>query len=122
MKKKTFVAAASVLFGACLATQAAYRTEATVTPSGAAHQYVVQFKITDTAKDGKAEVLSAPQVVVEAGKQAQVSVGDDQSQSGVFCTAIVREVADGVEAVTTVTIKDKGIEKLSSTQSITVKK
>lgn len=119
---KIIAVVTSLLLGACLGAEAAYRTEATVTPSGAAHQYVVQFKITDMAKDGKADVLSAPKLVVEAGKEAQVFVGDDQGQSGVFCTAIVREVADGIEGVTTVTIKDKGVEKLSSTQSITVKK
>jgi hypothetical protein len=136
MKKlRTVVAVAvciltSMLFGGCgsLSLPPAYRTEATVTPSDTAHQYVLQFVITELAKDGKTNVLNRPKVIVEAGQEAQImvgeehTVGDQRRQSGIFCTAIVRETAAGVEAVTTVTIKKNGIEKLSTSQSMAVKK
>ena len=124
--KRFLIGMVAVVFTAGLAlaigAEAAYRTEATVTPSDTAHQYVVQFKITKVGKDGKTDVLSTPKLEVKAGTEADIHVGDDQLQSGVFCTAIVREVADGVEAVTTVTIKEKGTEKLSTSQRMTVKK
>ena len=130
MKKlRTVVAVAvgiltSTLFAGCsnVSLPPTYRTETTVTPSDTAHQYVVQFRITEVAKHGKTNVLSAPKVVVEAGQEAQVMVGEQGGQSGIFCTAIVREIAPGVEAVTTVTIKKNGIEKLSTSQSMAVKK
>jgi hypothetical protein len=105
-----------------------YRTEVKVTPSDTAHQYVVQFGITEVAKDGKTNLLNSPKVVVEAGQEAQIMVGEEHTvrgqrrQSGIFCTAIVRETPAGVEAVTTVTVKKNGLEKLSTSQSIALKK
>ena len=78
--KKVMMAVAGLALGACMTAQAGYRTEATVTPGPEAHQYVVQFKITDVAKDGKADVVLAPELVVKAGEEGKMSVADEKGQ------------------------------------------
>jgi len=120
--KKGMLAVAGLILGACMTAQAGYRTETTVTPGADAHQYVVQIKIMDVAKDGKTDVLSAPKLTVKAGEEGKMSVGDEKEQNGVFCTALVKEIDGGIEAVTTVVVKEKGTEKLSTAQSVTLKK
>jgi len=120
--KKVMMAMAGLALGGCMTAQDGYRTEATVTPGTEAHQYVVQFKITDVAKDGKTDILSTPKVTVKAGKEAKITVADKKEQNGVFCTALVKESEGGIEAVTTVVVKEKGTEKLNTTQSVTLKK
>ena len=120
--KKLMMVVAGLALGACMTAQAGYRTEATVTPGAEAHQYVVQIKITEVAKDGKTDVLSAPILVVPAGKEGKITAADEKEQNGVFCTALVKEIEGGIEAVTTVVVKEKGIEKLNTTQSVTLKK
>jgi hypothetical protein len=115
-------AVAGMVLGVCMTARAGYRTEAAVTPGAEPHQYVVQFKITDVAKDGKGRVLSAPKIVVNAGKEGTVTVADEGEQSGLFCTALVKETEGGIEAVTAVTLKEKGTEKLSTVQSVSVKR
>ena len=120
--KKWIMAVAGLVLGACVTVQAGYQTEAVVTPGTDAHQYVVQFKIIDVAKDGKTDVLSAPKLVVKAGEEGKITVADEKEQDGVFCTALVKEIEGGIEAVTTVVVKAKGAEKLSTTQTVTLKK
>ena len=66
--KKVMMAVVGLALGACMPAQAGYRTETTVVPDTEAHQYVVQIKIIDVAKDGKMDVLSAPKVTVKAGE------------------------------------------------------
>ncbi len=119
---KVMVAVAAFFLGVCLTAQAGYRTEAVVTPGTEAHQYVVQFKIMDVAKDGKTEVLSAPKLVVEAGAEGKITGADEKEQDGGFCTALVKEIEGGLEAVTAVVVKAKGKEKLSTAQTVTLKK
>jgi hypothetical protein len=120
--KKVMMAVAVLILGACMTAEAGYRTETTVAPGTEAHQYVVHFKITDVAKDGKTDVLSTPKVTVKAGQEGKITVADEKEQNGVFCTAHVKESEGGIEAVTTVVVKEKGIEKLNTTQSVTLKK
>jgi len=120
--KKWIMAVAGLVLGACVTAQAGYRTETVVTPGADAHQYVVQFKIMDVAKDGKTDVLSAPKLVVKAGEEGKITVADEKEQDGVFCTALVKEIEGGIEAVTTVVVKAKGAEKLNTTQTVTLKK
>jgi hypothetical protein len=120
--KKAMMAVAGLALGACMTAQAGFRTETTVAPGAEAHQYVVQVKIIDVAKDGKTDVLSAPILIVKAGQEGKITVADEKEQNGVFCTALVKEIEGGIEAVTTVVVKEKGAEKLSTTQSVTLKK
>ena len=108
--------------GACMTVQAGYRTETTVVPGTEAHQYVVQIKIIDVAKDGKIDVLSAPQLTVKVGEEGKITVADEKEQDGIFCTALVKEIEGGIEAVITVVVKEEGTEKLSTAQSVTLKK
>ena len=61
--KKSIMAVAGLVLGACVTARAAYRTEAVVTPGTDAHQYVVQFKIMDVAKDGKGAEGQTPAVI-----------------------------------------------------------
>jgi hypothetical protein len=120
--KKVMMAVAGVILGACMTSQAGYRTETAVAPGAEAHQYVVQIKIIGVAKDGKTDVLSAPIITVKAGEEGKITVGDEKEQNGVFCTVLVKELEGGIEAVTTVVVKEKGTEKLSTAQIVTLKK
>jgi hypothetical protein len=120
--KKSMITLAGLILCTCINAHAGYRTEATVTPGTDAHQYVVQFKIMDVENDGKTKVLATPLIVVQAGKEGTISVYKEKEESGLFCTALVNETEGGIEAVTTVVVKEKGTEKLSTAQSVTVKK
>ncbi len=120
--KKEMMAVAGLILGACITAQAGYRTETTVAPGAEAHQYVVQIKVIHVAKDGKTALLSAPRLAVKAGEEGKINVGDEKEQNCVFCTAIVKEIAGGIEAVTAVVVKEKGQEKLSTAQSVTLRK
>lgn len=88
----------------------------------------MEFKITKVAKDGKADVLdmlsvsSTPKLVVKAGQEGQIKIGDENEENGVFCTALVKETDASIEAITSVTVKEKGSEKMSNSQSVTMKK
>jgi Flp pilus assembly secretin CpaC len=120
--KKGMMAAVGLVLGACVTAQAGYRTETTVEAGEEAHQYVVQIKIIDVARDGKTDVLSVPKLTLKAGEEGKITVGDENGYNGVFCTARVKEIEGGVEAVTTVVVKEKGAEKLNTAQSVTLKK
>lgn len=120
--QKVVLAVAGLVVCACMTAQAGYRTETTVAPGAGAHQYVVQTKIIEVAKDGKTEVLSAPELTVKAGEEGTITVADEKKQDGVFCTALVKEIEGGLEVVTTVVVKEKGTEKLSTAQTVTLKK
>ena len=116
------MAVVGLILCACMTVQAEYRTETTVVPGAEAHQYVVQIKVSEVAKDGKTDILSAPKVALKAGKEGKITVGDEKEQNGVFCTALVKEIEGGIEAVTTIVVREKGIEKLNTAQSVTLKK
>ena len=113
---------AGLILGACLTAEAGYKTETTVTPGTKANEYVVQITISTVAKDGTAEVLSTPKITVKAGQEGKLTVADEKEQDGVFCTALVKEVNGSLQADTTVVVKEKGAEKLNTTQSVTLKK
>jgi len=118
--KRVMMAVVGLAFGACLSAQAGYRTETTVVPVPAAHQYVVQFKIIEVAKDGKKDVLGAPKLTVKAGEEGRITVGKEQD--GISCTALIKEIEGGIEAVTAVIVNEKGTEKFNTAQSVTLRK
>lgn len=120
--RKLMLAVAGLVLGACVTAQAGYRTEASVTPCTETHQYVAKFRITDVAEDGKTDVLAAPQATVKAGEEGKISMIDEKEQNGVICTALVKEIEGGIEAVITVVVREKGTEKLNTTQTVTLKK
>ncbi|MDQ5986770.1 MAG: hypothetical protein CSYNP_02503 [Syntrophus sp. SKADARSKE-3] len=120
---KCMIAVTALFLCTCVAAQAGYRTEVTVTPYTEAHQYAVQFKIMDVADDGQAKVLAMPFTVLWAGKEGTIEIFKEKENEGcIFCTALVKETEDDVEAVTTVVVKENGTEKLSTAQSIKVNK
>jgi hypothetical protein len=119
---KTIVTVMGLVLGVCISAQAAYRTEVKVTPSTEPHLFVVEFKIVDVAKDGKMTVLSAPKMAVKADQEGKINVVNEKEESGVFCTALVKETDDSVEVTTTVIVKDKGLEKLNNAQIVTLKR
>ena len=80
--KKIMMAVAGLILGACMTAQAGCRTETTVGPGTEAHQYDVQSKIIDVAKDGKSDVLSTPKVTVKAGEEGKITMGDEKKQGG----------------------------------------
>ena len=120
--KKAIAAVAGLLLGVCVSAQAGHRTEVEVTPSTEPHQFIVAFKIFDVAKDGKMELRSAPTIVVEADHKGTIKIGDENEQSGVVCTALVKEIGDSIEVTTTVAIKKKGSEELTHAQIVTLKR
>jgi hypothetical protein len=83
---------------------------------------VVEIKIIEVAKDGKTDVLCTPRIIMSSGKEGKIIVGDEKEQNGVFITALVKEIEGGIEAVITFVMKEKGTEKLSTTQNVTLKK
>jgi len=120
--KKAMLAVVGFVLGACVTAQAGYRTETSVAPATEAQQYVVQIKIIEVAEDGETDVLTAPKLTVKAGEEGKVVLGDEPEENGVFCTALVTEIEDGIEVVTTITVKEEGKEELSTAQTVTVKK
>jgi hypothetical protein len=121
MRRMGIRTVAALWLSAGLSAQAAYRTETVVKPGQAPHQYLVEIKVTDVQRDGRTDVLTAPKLVVKAGEEGRIVVGDAKGENGVFCTALVRETAVGLEALTTIVVKEKGAEKLNTAQTILLK-
>ena len=120
--KKTIIAMAMgvLICSGCTSTQKSYQTSATVTQTKQAHQYTVEFKIKDI--EGKTEnIVSAPKLIIKAGEKGEVRLCDEGGNNGVFCTALVTENENWIEAITKVTIKSEGKEDLSNTQTIIIK-
>lgn len=119
---KAMLAVAGLVLGACVTAQAGFRTETTVAPwPEAPGQYVVQVRVMEVAADGKTDVLSLPKLVVKPGEESRSDTTDDKEQRGVHFTALVKEVAGGIEATVTVVGKAKGTEYLNTTQSMTLR-
>ena len=49
-----------------------------------------------------------PTILVTAANEGMVCIGSEKENNGVVCTVLVTENDNGVEATTTVTIKDEG--------------
>lgn len=99
-----------------------YHVDVKVAPAGEPKQYMIEFRISETQAGGKTNVLSAPRIVTLAGQEGRIQVSDGEEQSGIFCTAQVNEKEDGIEAVTSVEVKEGGKTLWSNSQSTTVKK
>ena len=115
----TICLAAAFVLGSRGTVQAEYRTEATISPSAEAHQYVVHVKIIELQKGGTPSVRSDMKVTVNAGEEGLATAGNDQA--GVSCTALVKEVEGTVEAVITVAVKEEGAEKINTSQTVVLK-
>lgn len=130
MKIRIVALALGVLICAgCATTQRSYKTDMRITPGGIPHEYIVEYKITKifknlsgVSKEEGENILSSPKLTVTAGREGQVKVCDSAEQNGVICTALVKENAEGIEAVGSIIVKEKGQEILSSSQNIIIKK
>jgi hypothetical protein len=101
---------------------AGYRTAVKVAPAGAPHQYVVTCSVIEVQTDGETRVAAAPRLLATAGTLGTVDVknGDERLDSGVFCTAEVKETGGWAEVTTTVTVRVKGVEKLNSSHTVSL--
>lgn len=111
---------ASVMVSGCATSQKSYQTTTTVSPAGQ-QQYTIGWTIQATEEDGSENVLSTPRVTVQAGSEGSIKVCDDNEENGVFCTALVTKTPQGLEALTTVTVKKNGKAMLKTSQKTIVK-
>ena len=118
MTKAMTAMVAGLVLGVCVSAQAEYRTEVVVTPAMESHRFVVEFRIIDTDKDGKCVELQTPRITVSVGEEGQVKITNAKAATEVVCTALVQETNLGLEATTTVIIKDKGATFSFSQQSL----
>jgi hypothetical protein len=109
---------AGVMVAGCVPTQKSYQTTTTVSPAGQ-QQYTVGWTIQSTGDDGK-DILTTPTVTVSAGTEGEIKVCDENEENGVFCTALVNKTATGLEAVTTVTVKENRKTVLNTLQKTAV--
>ncbi len=108
--------------GGCVTKQLSYKTYVKILPDKIPHQYIVNFKITETGPDRKENILSAPTIHIIAGQEAEIKVFRGKESDGIFCKALVKESGDSVEALISVTLKAKDKETLNTTQNIIVMK
>ena len=101
---------------------AGYRTDVKVAPTGAPHQYVVTCSVIEVQTDGETRVVAAPKLLVNAGTLATVEAkeSDERVDSGVFCTAQVKETGGWAEVTTNVTVRVKGVEKLNTSHTVSL--
>jgi len=81
--------------------------------------YTVVFRISEVEEDGSTSILSAPRVTLLAGQDGEIIVGEG-SEEEISCKALVKENEGSTEAVTTVTVKEKGKRRWALTQSMSV--
>ena len=108
----------AVMVAGCGTTQKAWQTTTTVSPTGQ-QQYTVGWTIQSTGGDGK-DILTTPNVTVSAGTEGVVRLPGANEENGVFSTALVNKTATGLEAVTTVTVKENGKTVLNTLQKTAV--
>jgi hypothetical protein len=114
-----------VMCAGCATTQPSYTTDITVRRSDTPQQYVVEFKVSKTqlqGTKGATDLLSAPKMTVKAGQEGEIKVCDDNENNGVFCKALIKEDAAGVNAATRIVVKVAGMETLNSAQNMTLAK
>ncbi len=95
---------AAIMVAGCATTQKSYQTTTTVSPAGQ-QQYTVGMTIQATGEDGKQDVLSTPKITVLAGTEGRITVGDEKEENGVFCTVLIEEKDNRLEALTTILVK-----------------
>jgi hypothetical protein len=130
MKKRVLTVICAMLLGTCVSTQAAFQTQVTVVPTSTPHQYRAEFKIIEVGKDGKPTVLATPIMLTNAEQEARAIYWlgakpenvEADVQDGIICTVLVKETNGGVEAATTVTVKQRGITTADTALNLTVKK
>lgn len=113
---------AAGICGTCVAGQPSYKTEVKISPAATVHEYIVEFKITSTGKDGKPDVVGAPRITVNAGQEGRIKICDREERDGVFCIALVNENEGSVDALTSVIVKARGQETLNCAQNVVVTK
>ncbi len=104
----------------CATPRPAYRTDVRIAPAGEPRQFTVEFKISETGRDGKTNLLLAPKLTVVAGQEGHVLVGDDRQRDAISCTALVREGGKSLDATTDVDVRRRGRTLWHSTQSLTL--
>ena len=104
----------------CGAPRPAYRTDVKIAPAATPHQYTVEFRLSETRRDGNPNLVIAPKLTVIAGQEAHVLVGDDGQRNAVSCTALVREGAQSLDATTDVDVRRHGKTVWHNTQSVTL--
>ncbi len=87
---------------------------------GVENQFVVEFRISEKASDGKENLLSAPKIMLLAGNEGVIKVVDDGERNGVICTATVTPKEGELRVDTLVTIKRDGKVLWSCSQETTV--
>jgi hypothetical protein len=120
MKKALIATVVGIILSICVSAQAGYRIDVKVTPTTEPQLFDVAFKVTEVREDGKTEILYAPMMRVPVGQEGSVKVMDSENKSGILCTALVKETDNALEAATTVTIKDNGMEQVSISQNVTI--
>ena len=113
------VVLAAVMVAGCATTQKAYQTTTTVSPAGK-QRYTVGITIQATAENGEQDVLSTPTITVPAGEEGKITVGDEKEENGVFCTVLVEEKENRLEALTTILVKEDGRTMLNTSQKTLV--
>ena len=121
MKKAMIAIIIALFLGSPISVQAGYQTEVTVTPSTEPHQFVVNFKIIQTKKDDKQDVLSTPMMIVKESQKGRIEINNEKEEMAILCTALVKKTDTGIETTTTVTINENGEKKLSSSHIINIK-
>jgi len=104
----------------CATPRHAYRADVKIAPAGAAHQYTVEFRVSETGRDGKTNVVIAPKLTVAAGQEGHILVGDDQQRDAITCTALVREGGKSLDAATDVDVRRHGETVWHSMQNVTL--
>ena len=104
-----------VLTGCSAPSAKIYQSSVNVRPAGA-NQYIAEFKIMEGERR-----LALPRILVNAANEGMVRIGGEKEKNGVVCTVLVTENDNGVEATTTVTIKDEGKNVYLSRQNLKVK-
>jgi hypothetical protein len=102
----------------CAMPRPAYRTDVKIAPAGVAHQYTVEFRLSEIGRNGASNLVIAPKLTVIAGQEAHVLVGDDEQRDAISCTALVREGAKSLDATTDVDVRRHGRTVWHNTQSV----
>jgi hypothetical protein len=107
----------------CKTVPRSYETKTEVQPlPGSQHQYLVQFRLAEDKRDGRPPVpLTEPKIVLTAGEEGTLQIGDLANESGIFCTFLVTENDGRIETKVTALLKEKGREMFRGS-NITVSK
>lgn len=122
MKKIWISALILLVIGVCSPVLAGVRTEIRIAPTDRAHEFILELTIFDATEGGQTKIVGEPKILLIAGKEGKITVGDDKDTNQILCVAFVKETATETEVTTTITIMENGKEKTTSSHSTIVKK